>query len=235
MKSSKRIALVCLWLAWLLARPADTLAQGNFAYQQWVNPNPRPGVPWDDSGVWVQGSPLNPTPLNIDMDLDGNIDFQIVSRGDRNLSINAIGTGEVIALRNPPPDLSRYAARLAVGQEVSSLTPMPYEWVETINSPPETLGATLIDSTTAGTLGFWGGQFGYLGVRIQINGDWHYGWIRGGVPLSIVPEGIFYEAALNLTPNAGIFAGAVPEPSTWALLSAGGILFWLLGRGKRAA
>jgi hypothetical protein len=167
------------------------------------------------------------------MDLDGNMDFQIVSRGDRNLSINAIGSGEVMALRNPAPDLSSYATRLAAGQEISSLTPMPYEWVETINSSPETLGATLLDSTTAGALGFWGGQFGYLGVRIQKNGDWYYGWIRGGVPLSIVPEGIFYEAALNLTPNAGIFAGAVPEPSTWALLSAGGILFWLLRRGRR--
>jgi hypothetical protein len=233
MKSRKRIALVCLWLAWLLARPADTLAQGTFAYQQWINPNPRPGVPWDDSGVWVGGSPLNPTPLNIDMNLDGNVDFQITSTSS-SLTIFVTGTGEVVALRSTPPDLGGYSTRITTGQPISSLTPMPYEWVESyyFTGP---IGTTLLNSTTAGTLGFWGGQFGYLGVRIQENGDWLYGWIRCGVPLSIVPEGIFYEAALNLTPNAGIFAGQIPEPSAWALLSAGGILFWLLGRGKRAA
>ena len=234
MKSSKRIALVCLCLAWLLARPAETLAQGTFAYQQWINSNPRPGVPWDDSGVWVGPGYLGAgTPLNIDMDLDGTVDFQISSDGTT-LGIFATGNGEVIALRSTPPDLGGFTARLPAGQSINSLAPVPYEWVESyyFYGP---IGTALLASNTAGQLGFWGGQFGYLGVRIQNNGDWLYGWIRGGCPLSIVPEGNFYEAALNLTPNAGIFAGAVPEPSTWALLSAGGILFWLLGRGKRAA
>ena len=231
MRSSKRIALVCLCLAWLLARPAETLAQGTFAYQQWINPNPRPGVPWDDSGVWVGYSYPVGTPLNVDMDLDGTVDFQIRANG-RALAIFATGNAEVIALRNPPPDLSRYAARLIEGQEISSLAPIPYEWVETIYSY-EAIGATLLGSTTAGTLGFWGGQFGYLGVRIQINGDWHYGWIRGGVPLSIVPEGIFYEAALNLNPNAGIFAGQVPEPSTGWVFIVGGVVWATVKRNKR--
>ena len=36
-------------------------------------------------------------------------------------------------------------------------------------------------------------------------------------------------------PNGEIRGQLVPEPSTWALLSAGGILFWLRGRGKPAA
>ena len=234
MKSSKRIALVCLWLAWLLARPADTLAQGTFAYQQWINSNPRPGVPWDDSGVWVGPGYLGSgTPLNIDMDLDGTVDFQISSDGTT-LGIFATGNGEVIALRSTPPDLGGLTARLPAGQSINSLAPVPYEWVESYYSYGP-IGTALLASNTAGQLGFWGGQFGYLGVRIQNNGDWLYGWIRGGCPLSIVPEGIFYEAALNLTPNAGIFAGAVPEPSTWALFSAGGILFWFLRRGKRMA
>ena len=210
--SSKRIALVCLWLAWLFARPAETLAQGTFAYQQWINPNPRTDVPWDDSGVWVRyGYPAG-TPLNVDMDLDGTVDFQISSDGTT-LGIFATGNGEVVALRSPPPDLGGSAARLSAGQPINSLAPVPFEWVESyyFYGP---IGNSLLTSTTAGQLGFWGGQFGCLGVRIQKNGDWYYGWIRGGVPLSIVPEGIFYEAALNLTPNAGIFAGAVPEPST---------------------
>lgn len=102
---------------------------------------------------------------------------------------------------------------------------MPYEWVESyyFYGP---IGTTLLNSTTAGTLGFWGGQFGYLGVRIQENGDWLYGWIRCGVPLSIVPDGIFYEAALNLTPNAGIFAGQIPEPSSVALSVLGILLLF---------
>ena len=232
MKSSKRIGLVCVSLAWLLARPADTLAQGTFAYQQWINPNPRPGVPWDDSGFWVQSSPINPTPLNVDMDLDGTTDFRIGSDGSH-LAVFATGNGQIYSLRSPPPDLGGYAARLPAGQSISSLTPVPYEWMETINVFGQPIGATLLYSNTAGQLGFWGGQFGYLGVRIQRDGDWYYGWIRGGVPLSIVPEGIFYEAALNLSPNDAILAGQVPEPSAAALLTFGSILFWLRGRARR--
>jgi len=234
MKLKPHFLALCLWLVWLLAGPATALSQGTFVYQQWINPNPRPGVPWDDSGFWVQSSPINPTPLNVDMDLDGTTDFRISSDGSH-LAIFATGNGEIYSLRSPPPDLGGYAARLPAGQSISSLTPVPYEWMETINVFGQPIGATLLYSNTAGQLGFWGGQFGYLGVRIQNNGDWLYGWIRGGCPLSIVPEGIFYEAALNLTPNAGIFAGAVPEPSSWVLLSAGAILFWLLGRGKCVA
>jgi hypothetical protein len=160
------------------------------------------------------------------MDLDGTVDFQISSDGSH-LAIYATGNAEVFALRSPPPDLGGYAARLPAGQSISSLTPVPYEWMETINVFGQPIGATLLYSNTAGQLGFWGGQFGYLGVRIQKNGDWHYGWIRGGVPLSIVPEGIFYEAALNLNPNAGVFAGQVPEPSTAALIFIFGAAFWL--------
>ena len=105
--------------------------------------------------------------------------------------------------------------------------------METINVFGQPIGATLLYSNTAGQLGFWGGQFGYLGVRIQRDGDWYYGWIRGGVPLSIVPEGIFYEAALNLSPNDAILAGQVPEPSAAALLIVGSILLWLRGRARR--
>jgi len=222
MKGKPHIAVICLWLAWFLAGPATALSQGTFVYQQWINPNPRTNVPWDDSGVWVQGSPLNPTPLNVDMDLDGTVDFQITATTS-SLTVFATGNGEVIALRSTPPDLGGFSTRLTTGQSISSLTPVPYEWVESyyFNGP---IGTTLLNSTTAGTLGFWGGQFGYLGVRIQRNGDWLYGWIRGGVPLSIVPEGIFYEAALNLTPNDSIFAGQVPEPSALAFFTVAGIV-----------
>lgn len=220
MNSNLHFVRISLWLAWLLAGSAIGFAQGTFAYQQWINPNPRNNVPWDDSGFWVSGSPFNPTPLNIDMDLDGNVDFQINSDGSH-LAIYATGNAEVFALRSPPPDLGGYAARLTAGQSISSLTPVPYDWMETIDVFGQRVGATLLYSNTAGQLGFWGGQFGYMGVRIQKNGDWHYGWIRGGCPLSIVPEGIFYEAALNLTPNAGIFAGEVPEPSVVALIGIG--------------
>jgi len=223
-----------LWLACLLAGPATAFAQGTFVYQQWINPNPRPNVPWDDSGFWVQGSPVNPTPLNVDMDLDGTADFQINSDGSH-FAIYATGIAEVFALRSPPPDLGGYAARLSAGQAISSLTPVPYEWLQTINVFGQPIGATLLYSNTAGQLGFWGGQFGYLGVRIQKNGDWLYGWIRGGCPLSIVPEGIFYEAALSPSPNAAIFAGQLPEPSTLALFAVGGTLLYLSRRRKRNA
>jgi hypothetical protein len=227
MKLKQYIVLVCLWLAWLLAGPATALSQGTFVYQQWINPNPRTNVPWDDSGVWVGPGYLGAgTPLNIDMDLDGTVDFQISSDGTT-LGIFATGNGEVIALRSTPPDLGGFTARLPAGQPINSLAPVPYEWVESyyFYGP---IGTALLASNTAGQLGFWGGRFGYLGVRIWRNDAWNYGWIRGGVPLSIVPEGIFYEAALNLNPNAGIFTGQVPEPGAFTLLLLSGAAFWLV-------
>jgi hypothetical protein len=82
---------------------------------------------------------------------------------------------------------------------------------------------------------FLGVESAYIGLQFMLDDGVHYGWARVGCPVTGLGGGWIYEAAYDIRPDTLILAGAVPEPSTWALLSAGGILFWLLGRGKRMA
>jgi hypothetical protein len=59
-----------------------------------------------------------------------------------------------------------------------------------------------------------------LGVRFQIDGQDHYGWmqLRSQYSLSNI-----YGFAYNTVPNQPILAGQVPEPATWVLFLAGGV------------
>lgn len=227
MKATRLIGLMWLGLACLFNGPAPAFSQGTFVYQQFLNPNPNPPPgaeppPWDNSGITINSFPGNPyNPFLIDMDQDGAYDFYLHTDGS-SLSIFGVGSGEVIAWRAIPPDLGGSSARLLAGQEIGSLATPPFEWVETYSLGQFTIGTSLNTVSTAGTIGFWGGQFGYLGVRIQKNSDWYYGWIRAGVPFDIAAQGIVYEAALDIRPNMPILAGAgVPEPSTFALWGLG--------------
>jgi PEP-CTERM motif len=82
--------------------------------------------------------------------------------------------------------------------------------------------------------GYWSGRDAFVGLRFEVGGGLHYGWMEIRNDPNIASGQVLgwaYETRLD-TP---ILAGAVPEPSTWALLSAGGILFWLLRRRKRMA
>jgi len=85
-------------------------------------------------------------------------------------------------------------------------------------------------------IGFWrddttvgGSSEGYLGVQFEISGNIHYGWIyirAGG------NNGFVDEWAYESTPNNGIVAGAIPEPSSVILFMLGAIGTWTLRRRK---
>ena len=94
--------------------------------------------------------------------------------------------------------------------------------------------ATIVASSTIGSLGYFQGNTdAYAGVRLSMGAGFYYVWIHiQNIGLNV---GQISDWAYESNPNTPVFAGAVPEPSTWPLISAGAILFWLLGRGKRMA
>lgn len=87
------------------------------------------------------------------------------------------------------------------------------------------------------------GGLAYLAARWQSSAGWHYGWIRligWGVadpddPFVLYLGQLVADWAYNSMPGEPILAGAVPEPSAWALLFSGGFVFFVYGRRKRMA
>lgn len=87
----------------------------------------------------------------------------------------------------------RYPARLSAGNTISSVSPWKTPNYDTLNS--------------GGANGNWlGGGEGFIGVRVQHNGQWHYGWVRMEVDAS--PGGFLVkDFAYNSTAEAAINAG----------------------------
>jgi hypothetical protein len=77
---------------------------------------------------------------------------------------------------------------------------------------------------------FTGLQSAYLGLQFQEGGQTYYGWARVGVPYTGLDAVWLYDYAYETVPNTPIFAGegAVPEPSSFALLLVSGAAFWLV-------
>jgi hypothetical protein len=75
--------------------------------------------------------------------------------------------------------------------------------------------------------GPWAGQQGYLGVKFDLNGQIHYGWVAGkGEGTEFDITGWAYNTIANAPIDAG--QGATPEPGTLGLLALGslGLGFW---------
>jgi PEP-CTERM motif-containing protein len=78
-----------------------------------------------------------------------------------------------------------------------------------------TTGVGVMNSN-AGNFGVAGGSYG--GFMFDMGGQEHYGWVRMEISSSTL---IAYDFAYESAPGTAIVAGAVPEPSSLALLAAG--------------
>lgn len=215
--SLRRLAPLAAGL-WLLP-VALGRGQGTIVYFRYDPPLNYAGVPFPPYNF-----------REIDMDSDGQFDYAIRA-GPAQVDVLMSGNNRVIALPATPPDMGSYVVPLSYGDQIgSSLSPV-LSWVGTNDFPGYAGMSACYD---AGCAGIWVGLTGYMGVELDSGGNTYYGWVQilnGGIGSA----GYIYDWAYEARPNTPIFAGAVPEPSTWALLSAGGILFWLLGRRKRMA
>jgi len=213
---------------WMLA--LSVAAQGTIVHTQLSTPNPDPNFPWDFEGLRLL-SAFDPVYHQMDMNGDGTAEFTFMSANASSggFAILAGPDNAVMSFRSLD---TAFAVPLAADSVIGP-DPSPYEWTRH-GSPSDGLpfGSVLTACVDIGCVGlFTGVESGYAGLQFQIDGQTHYGWVRVGAPLAGLNGGWIYEYAYDTQPGVPILAGAVPEPSTWALMVAGGVfMVWLKGK-----
>lgn len=208
--------------AWLgTAQPGS--AQGTIAYYQ-----PNTPIPMFTRGF----------PERYALDLDGDTSPELTfTYSFQFLGVRSDAATRVLSSMLPYPSQDTGLPQpLAAGFPLGSASEAGgLRWFAGIpGADPETDFYGLAICVSTGCGGNFLGQHAYMGVEFQRAGSTHYGWVLLNVAPDY-PAGQIEAWAWETRPGEAILAGAVPEPSTWALLVAGGVLFWWYGRKKRMA
>lgn len=209
-----------LVLALGLASAQSALAQGTIAYY-------RPAEPL----YGLQG-------LQLDLNDDGHAEVHFFSASEPGagyFGTAASGNAPTRLLVTPqgPYDLGSYLVGLSDGFVIGGSLAPSILWAGA--DAPNAYGrAIVVGSWLPQGLGdpvlpdgYFYDTTAYAGVQFQIGSDWHYGWIRirgGTYEDALAPPGWILDWAYETRPGVPILAGAVPEPSTCALLIGGGVL-----------
>ena len=202
------------------------------------------GIVYFSYGAGIRvGDGLPITELPMDLDGNGTADFRFLGGNPLaglGFTLEAQNQNKLLGYPTNPGDLaiSDYGARrLNLGAVVSSVPAAGSDWFGKKPNPnTSNVGLYLISC-----FGDCGGDFaransmqteGYVGVQFFAADGLHYGWIRvrGGNS----NDGRILDYAYNTVPGQGIAAGAVPEPSTWALLGVGFAALCLLRKRSSA-
>lgn len=195
------------------------LAQGTIAYSgfapQWLG-----GGAWDFDGDSTHelsfdgtfiATPSNPS-FHTDAYSISASSFLSVMLGGAQLQFVAAGAEIGPGMTS---DLWSTSPSMWTALTISYLSP---------ETPPESIQHT-------GPLADAGGT-AFLGLRWEKPDGFHYGWARltseqvadPDDPFTIYFGPLAVDWAFEARPGVSIAAGAVPEPSTWALLAGGGVL-----------
>lgn len=187
--------------------------QGTIFYvAQPTNLSGIPGVPWFH---------------DFDLDSDGAQDYRFANDGEISY-VSSLGSNRQIAYPAVPPDMGSSLTPLFAGELVgSSLDPFLGVWVDQF-SPNLGWNSMISGCLNVGCFGPFAYRTAFMGIDfVGGDGQRHFGWLRID---DTIPGGhvSLVDWAWAATPGESIGAGAVPEPSTWALLFGGGMLIvWL--------
>lgn len=180
-------------------------------------------------------SPWTRRDVPVDLDQDGTADF-VFRATPSQFDIYGVGANRVLAFPNNPPDLTRFVVPLMAGDSITPSLQPQYIWAESIHTGSS---ASPLGALFNGGFETIGGPFvnrrGYVGLEFLRGGNIHYGWIQLDCETFYNNGGYVLDYAYELRPGAGIFAGAVPEPSTWSLFFIGLLSIALFTRKFRAA
>lgn len=221
--------------AFLALSTTRSHAQGTVVYGRFpLTPEQPPGTftfPQDSEGWRLLGDTT--WPANYSFLINGQLAYTFTAA--RGIYVTPSSLNALIAIPvGQIPGGGGWAVPLAAGQQIGP-SAAGYVWIS------DPVGGSLLTAMYDGGAGgpesiglFTGVESGYLGLQFQQSGQTYYGWARVGTPYQGLNIGWLYDYAYETRPDTPILAGAIPEPSTSALLTVGGTLFWLLRRARRA-
>ena len=174
----------------------------------------------------------------IDVDGDSMVDFTFGAES-QGVALRTERANRLIYQIDPPPNLGGPVADLPEGFAIGSSLEPQLAWRSSdllggYVSPGEIAFVTIVQCLDIGCLSTWPPgppTRGFIGIEFELADGLHYGYF------DIVLSGDAAGAALlgwayETQPGVPILAGAVPEPSTWAMQATGMALFWWYGRRK---
>ena len=174
-----------------------------------------------------------PTSQDIDINGDGIADFNLSSPNGIQIDLNPLNNNSILAVPEQSPDIGVLIAALAQGTTIPttafSLNPT-FVWYGA-NSPYGG-SATIVAASDIGSIGYFqGNTSAYAGFELNIGNANYLGWFY--IQNLGANIGQITDWAYETSPNTPIIAGAVPEPSAFALLAIGSVfLIWCSNRRR---
>jgi hypothetical protein len=149
------------------------------------------------------------------------------------IGVRPESNARILTSMSPPPNIGGSVMPLPAGFSIGPNSGSgSLQWFGQV-PPYEFSFNPLVQCFDVGCTGDFRGQHAYMGVEFQRAGATHYGWVL----LQISDHSAFGSIeswAWETRPGVSILAGAVPEPSTWALLFGGGIVIVWFRRKRNA-